>query len=218
MKARSVPVEARGPYTMDIAQVNHYASQADAKERDPYGPDGSGRATVVNGRGFRWTRFHAASELVYVTTLDGRLVGMTPWQARVFDVARTYCDNGTVTIRALAKELGCAPSTVSRALVKLMSWGLLGYVSGRGRYAGSLIFRMHKGDGLDRFRQAAKAKVRQWSQAAQRRLSRLEFNVAPYFLERGRERNTLTDYLSNLTTVKGATLKEWTAEDVAGIV
>jgi predicted transcriptional regulator len=191
------------------------------KERDPIiNPGDHGRAEVANGQRFKtWVRFHSEADLVWVETIDGRMVGLTPWQAKVYDLGKTYMDRGTVTFRALAAELGCAPSTVSRALVKLMSWGLLGYVTGRGRYAGSVIFRMAKGDGLDRFRDAAKAKVKAWSQAAQRRLSRLEINVAPYFLERGggSEVDTLYYYLTSI--YKSATLTApWTAQDVEGIV
>lgn len=197
-----------------------YGAMADAFERDPIGPDGSGRAVVVNGRGFRWARFNNVGELVWVTTLDGRMVGMTPWQAKVYDLARSYVDRGTTTVRGMAQTLGCSPSTVSRALVKLMAWGLLGYMTGRGRYYGTLIFRMHKGDGLDRFRQMAKDKVRAWAKATERRVSRLWANVAPYILEEGRGVDSLSDAYFNTPIGKGATLKAWTPEELrdAGII
>jgi len=206
---------------MNDGTVNLYARQADKLERDPYGPDGSGRATVVNGRGFqRWQRFHHGEAVVWIE-MDGRMIGLTPWQAKVYDLSRTLIDNGPAKMRDMAATLGCSPSTVSRALVKLMSWGLIGYLTGRGRYAGTILFRMHKGDGFDRFRQAAKAKIRQWSKAAQRRISRLEFNVAPYILEgESRRSDSLGEYL-DLVTSKSATLKmEWTPEELreAGII
>jgi len=205
---------------MNDSHVNRYAAIADKLERDPYGPDGGGRATVVNGRGFRrWQRFHPGAEVVWIE-LDGKMIGLTPWQARVYDLARTMIDTGPITMRQLAQKLGCAPSTVSRALVKLMAWGLIGYLTARGRYAGSILFRMHKGDGLDRFRQAAKAKVREWSKAAERRISRLRANVAPYLYE-DRGRDTLTDWYRSTDTVMDATLKlAWTPEELreAGII
>jgi len=206
---------------MNDRHVNIYARMADARERDPYGPDGSGRATVVNGRGFqRWQRFHKGEAVVWLE-LDGKMIGLTPWQAKVYDLSRTLIDNGPAKMRDMAATLGCSPSTVSRALVKLMSWGLIGYLTGRGRYAGTILFKMHKGDGLDRFRQAAKAKVRAWSQAARRRISRLEFNVAPYILEGESVRSDSLGQYLELVTSKSATLKmAWTPEELreAGII
>lgn len=206
---------------MDDAQrARIYGGIADKMERDPYGPDGGGRATVVNGRGFRWQRFHSAEELLWVTTIDGRMVGLTPWQAKVYDLARTYVDRGTTSMRSMALILGCAPSTVSRALVKLMSWGLLGYMTGRGRYYGMLVFSMHKGDGLDRFRQVARAKVAQWKKATEARISRLWVNVAPYLLDEGRDTDSLTTAYLHTPIAKVATLKAWTPEELreAGII
>jgi len=59
--------------------MNVYVEQANRFERDPYGPDGSGRATVVNGRGFqRWQRFHKDEDLVWITTMDDKMVEITP--------------------------------------------------------------------------------------------------------------------------------------------
>lgn len=197
-----------------------YGQMADRLERDPIGPDGSGRAVVVNGRGFRWARFHNVEDLTWVTTLEGKMVGLTPWQAKVYDLARTYMERGTTTVRGMAQMLGCSPSTVSRALVKLMAWGLLGYMTGRGKYSGMLIFKMHKGDGLDRFRQVAKDKVLAWKRATEARVSRLWANVAPYILEEGRGRDTLTDAYLSTPIAKVATLKAWTPEELrdAGII
>jgi predicted transcriptional regulator len=205
---------------MNDGTVKVYAAIADKKERDPYGPDGGGRATVVNGRGFqRWQRFHGSGGIVWIE-LDGKMIGLTPWQAKVYDLSRTYIDKGGIKIRDMAGMLGCAPSTVSRALVRLMAWGLIGYIVARGRNGGAIIFRMVKGDGFERFRQAAKAKVRAWSKASYERLSRLQRNVAPYFLERkGKGTDTLYSYLETVT-VKDATIKPWTVDDLreAGIL
>ena len=187
----------------------HYAAMADKEEgrdhdiRVAY----AGRIVASEGAfGRAWLKFNKADTLVWVTTIDGRMVGLTPWQAKVYDLARTYIDTGTVRMRAMASTLGCSPSTVSRALVKLMSWGLLGYIVGRGRYSGMIVFRMHKGDGLDRFRQSAKAKVAAWKKASEERVSRLWLNVAPYL--HGREVGS--NYSENdpylVTSSKGATL------------
>jgi len=187
-------------------------------ERDPIGPDGSGRATVVNGRGFqKYRRFHPDAEIVWIE-VDGRMIGLTPWQAKVYDLARAYINRGGITLGAMAKELGCATSTVSRAIVKLMAWGLLGHIVGRGRYGGVIFFAMVKGDGFDRFRQAAKAKVRQWSKAAERRVSRLWGNLAPYALE---DRKVVYyDHLVTNTPMSARLVEPWTVEELrdAGII
>jgi hypothetical protein len=120
---------------------------------------------------------------------------------------------------------GCPvfPSTVSRALTKLASWGLIAYVVGRGRWAGLVIFRRATDDGMERFRKAAQARVRRWSEAVRRRLSRLEFNVAPIALEGDRGVDSLYYWSTQVTNYKGATLTvqlPWTVEELrdSGII
>src|SRR5678815_3046752 len=105
--------------------------------RDPVqGPTTNGRATVAMGpRWNKWRRFNPNGELVYVVDIDGHDRALTRKQADVLDLALTFVDRGTVTVRALAAQLQCAPSTVSRALARLASFGLLAYLGGRGRYA-----------------------------------------------------------------------------------
>jgi len=207
--------------TSPIPTDRYYAAMADRMERDPIGPDGSGRATVPNGRGFaKWRRFHHDAVLVWVQSMDGRMVALTPKQAEVYDLARALMSDPQ-TMREMARRLRVAPSTVGRALVKLAAWGLIAYVSMRGRYAAVVIVLRHVGDGRDRFRQAAKAKVREWSQAAERRISRLRANVATYIYERGEGTDTLTEYLYDTDTGMNATLKApWTPEELrdAGII
>jgi len=207
----------RTPATSDTI----YAAMADRMERDPIGPDGSGRATVPNGRGFqRWQRFNQGVELVWVQSMDGRMVALTPKQAEVYDLAKALMYDPQ-TMREMARRLGVAPSTVSRALCRLAAWGLIAYVAMRGRYAATVIVLRKVGDGRDRFRQAAKARVRAWSQAAERRISRLWVNVAPYLNEEG-SKGSGTLYRDHyLVTYKGATLKApWTPEELrdAGII
>ncbi len=182
-----------------------YGQMADRLERDPYGPDGAGRATVVNGRGFKtWQRFHKDEDVVWME-LNGRMIGLTPWQAKVYDLARALVDK-PATMRQMAATLGCSVSTVSRAMVKLMAWGLIGYMVGRGRYAGMVIFRMVQGDGFERFRQSAKAKVARWKKAAEERVSRLWINVAPYIFEEGKGSYSIKGHYYSSTITKDATL------------
>lgn len=203
--------------TPDRARI--YGDIADRMERDPISED-LGRATVPMGRGFKWARFNREADLVWVSDIDGRMVALTPKQALVYKEMRLHFDTGTVSFRALATRLNLSPSTVSRAAVKLASFGLIAYLTGRGRYAGTLIVkRVSTSDGLERFRTVAKAKLRQFREAAERRLSRLQSNVAPYALEKERGVDSLYYYLTSVSITKGATLKAaWTADDLAGIV
>jgi hypothetical protein len=100
----------------------------------------------------------------------------------------------------------------------LQSLGFIGYISARGRYAGTIIVRRAKGDGLDRLRELAKAKVRAWAKAAERRLARTKINVASLFTEKEWRDH---GYHSMAHIHMDATLKRpWTPEELreAGIV
>jgi hypothetical protein len=123
----------------------------------------------------------------------------------------------------MAHRLEVAPSTVSRALTKLQSFGILRVIVGRGRWAGLVIFRAVKDDGMERFRKAAKERVARWKLAAEARVSRLWINVAPY-IQRGEGNDYVSQWeVSLLTTTKGATLTAqltWTPQELreAGII
>jgi predicted transcriptional regulator len=198
--------------------VNLYGAIADKKERDPYGPDGGGRATVVNGRGFqKWARF-TREDVIWVTDADGRDAWLTRKQADLYMLAASFVDGDPTSIRSLAQELKCSPSTVSRGMVKLASLGLLVAITERGRYAATWIFRFPENGSLKRLRDAAKAKVRAWAKAASERASRSKLIVASYFFERNEVgTDSLYSYLESVVS-KGATMNApWSAEDVAGI-
>jgi len=158
--------------------------------------------------------------LVSVFDMEGRERYLTPTQAEVTGLALSMVDGEMLTMREMATRLAVSPSTVSRALTKLQAWGILAYVVGRGRFAGLVIMRRAQGDGLDRFSDAAKARVRRWSEAVKRRISRLQFNVAPYVFDKGRGVDSLYYYLTSIDTSKGATLTaqlSWSAEELAEV-
>jgi DNA-binding IclR family transcriptional regulator len=196
----------------------HYADMADRIEgrdhdvRVAYGQ----RLTLSEGAtGRAWLKFHPQETLIWVTTPEGKPAWLTRTQARVYGVLPF--DRPT-TMRAIAAVAGVAPSTVSRAAVKLQSLGFIGYISARGRYAGTIIVRRAKGDGLDRLRELAKAKVRAWAKAAERRLARTKINVASLFTEK-EWRDHGYHHMANVHM--NATLKRpWTVEELreAGII
>ncbi len=195
-------------------------------DRDPIQGDVLNRSTVPMGRGFAlWQRMNAGQQLVWVDDAEGHPRALTPKQALVLAAALEMVDGIGLTMRELAAQLRVAPSTVSRALTKLAAWGLIAYYVGRGRWAGLVIFRRSEGDVFEHIRKAAKARVRRWSQAARDRISRLQINVAPYFLERkGKGTDSLYGYLeisySMDATLTAQLTREWTVDDLreAGII
>ena len=199
-----------------------YVKQADdalgykegRKWRDDIGP-----ADMAFGRA--WLKFNPGADLIYVDDAEGRPRALTPKQYAVLVMALDIIRRTTrMTMRQMAEALGVAPSTVSRALTKLQSWGLVGVIVGRGRFAGLVIFRRTKDDGMDRFRKAAKARVWAWKLAAERRISRLWINVAPYIHD-GSGTAFSDQYHYHMTiTHKSATLKAWTPDELreAGIL
>jgi DNA-binding MarR family transcriptional regulator len=200
----------------------YYAAMADRMDRDPVqGPDTNGRATVPMGQGFAmWRRFNPNEELTWINDADGTPRALTPKQKAVwYSISASF--GTTIQIRSLAADLNVSPSTISRAMVKLASFGLIAYLTGRGRYGGSLIVRRGQNDGLERFRKLAKAKLRTWAKAAEERVSRLKFNVATRYTRKEIEEGVGGYYLPTYYSSMDATLqKPWTPEELreAGII
>ncbi len=169
--------------------------------------------------GRAWMKFNPGAQLVWVDDAEGRPRALTPKQYLVLTAALDMADGIGITMRQLASRLEVAPSTVSRALTKLSAWGLICYFVGRGRWAGLVIFRRRKDDGFDKMRKLAKARVQRWSEAAKRRLSRLQINVAPYFLERKEVGNdSLYPYLESLVTMDATlTAQPFSVQDLRDV-
>ena len=197
---------------MNGSTVAFYAAKADARERDPIiTPGEHGRADVANGRMSKWLRFNRAEDLVWVTDPEGIPRALTRKQLAVYGVVRGLAGTGQrVTMRDLAQQLGTAPSTVYRAVIKLSAFGFVAYQSNRGRLGGSVFLLRAAGDGLDWCRDAAKAIVAKWWKASEERISRLRRNVASYFPTR----DTELYRPGTLRNVVGRNkYAEWTPED-----
>lgn len=211
---------------MTLTRDSVYVAQYEARQRDPI-VDYVNRASVANGRMSKWQRFNKGP-LEWIETPEG-MRAITPTQNRVWALLRSLMDEGDgtkrmLTMREMAAELSVSASTVSRAITKFVSWGLLTAIIGRGRFAGVALFKYVKDGGfLDWKRSQAKARIRRWYEAAQRRISRLEFNVAPYLIE-GDEGGIYYLNRGHITTsTKGATLTAqlpWTVDELreAGII
>ena len=197
---------------MQNVTVDRYMRMADARERDPIIiPGEHGRADVPNGKRGRWGRYNNSADLVWVTNLEGRLVSLTRNQTNVYGEAQRLDRTGVrVTMRALAANLGVAPSTVYRALVRLQALSLIAYQSNRGRLGGVVFLLREVGDGLDWARDEAKATLRKWWKASEDRISRLRLNVASCFPGREQE---LYQHRTVPVTVQSATFSEWTIQD-----
>jgi len=166
-----------------------------------------------------YQRCHPGEAQVFVTSPDGQGHMITERQARVLHFALSM--DRLMTMRAIAAELGMAPSTISRALTRLAFFGVIRYVVGRGRYAGLVVLKRFEGDGMDRFKEAAKERVRRWRKAAQERVSRLRVNVALMYSRKEIEEGVGGYYLSTYYSSMDATLKRtWTVEELreAGIL
>ena len=192
-----------------------YAEHPLAWERDPViTPGAHGRADVASGPMSKWLRFNSAEDLVWVTDPEGIPRALTRKQVAVYGAVRGLAGTGTrVTMRALGDDLGTAPSTVYRAIVKLAAFGFVAYQSNRGRLGGSVFLLRSAKDGLDWVRDEARAKVRRWRLAAEARISRLRVNVASYFPGRERELYQYRNSDSNSHSTGRNIYREWTVED-----
>lgn len=191
---------------MNDRDVNRYVRDAEKMDREHIVTN-INRASVPVSQGWAmYKRFNVDTEYVTVITLQGKAVELTRTQANVLDVARTYIDQ-RISMAVIADELKVARSTVWRALVKLSSYGLIGYMTARGYKHGTIILSRGKNDGLDRLQRAAQATVRKWSEATRARFARMKASVAPMI--HGRGRDTLYYYFSPVVATQ-----QWTAEDM----
>jgi DNA-binding MarR family transcriptional regulator len=150
-----------------------------------------------------WAKYHPNEATVEVIDLDGKRRYITPTQHSVLLAARSLRD--AASMRTIAASLGVATSTVSRALLRLASLGLVAYDVVRGRYGGVSIVRATGRELRDRA-QAAWSRLRharmkqegRWYDRLSRSGYPLAFNVASYM-------------------DRDATLKPWTAADMAEV-
>ena len=202
----------------------HYAKEADRVEGRDHDVAVAYKGRMYQSEGATgraFLKFKPGAKLIWITDADGVPKWLTETQSRIASLLITLCDAGPTTIRSLAARLSVSPSTVSRAMVKLASYGLIAYVTGRGRYGGTVVIRRKANDGLDRFRKAAKAKVRAWSLALQRRILSTKFNVATYVPSTTYGvSKTVTDTDNVMVATLTPQLKEWTPDELrsAGIL
>lgn len=186
------------------------------KERDPIiRPGEHGRADVPSGRMAKWQRFNRAEDLIWVTDSEGIPRALTRRQLSVYQSILRLAGTGVrVSMRELATHLALSPSSVSRAAVKLAAFGFIAYQSNRGRYGGTVWVLRTANDTLGWFQDAAKAKVREWAKAANRRVSRLISNVAPYHPGREQELYQYRSSTSTSTSTERNIRNAWAWDEV----
>ena len=193
-----------------------YAAQADKEEGRDHDVSVAYKGRVVQSEGATgraWLKYNAGQEIIWITDLYGKQRWLTRGQVNLYQLLLTLIDNGSLKMRDIAEKLGIAASTVSRGMAKLMAYGLIAYVSAKGRYGGTIILRRVKGDHLERFAQKARDRVRRWYQTAQDRLFRAHSNVASYV-------NLEETVVTSSTTTYGRNNRNWTPEELreAGII
>jgi hypothetical protein len=149
---------------------DYYAREADRIARGPqlYG----GNAQVAALRCFK--RYHKDST-TDITDLWGRTRWMTHKQAAIHGVLlRSGTSGERTTMSAIASEVGCCVSTVSRAIWKIASWGIIAVDVTRGRHGGIRVRLRSLGDDLQAYTIAA------WE-----RVKRAAIKVASTFTKRG---------------------------------
>ncbi len=109
-----------------------------------------GRASQPMGKG--WRDYHKGEATIEVIGFDGQRHYITPKQYQVYRAVQLLKERATLTM--IAASIGVATSTVSRALLRLASFGLVAYDTQRGRYGGVTMLALASVD-LKRRAQAA---------------------------------------------------------------
>jgi len=155
------PVPPGRDNNMSIAEFDrYYAGLSDRNDRIEasrphyYG----GNAQVAALRCFK--RYHKDAT-TDITDLWGRTRWMTHKQAAIHGVLlRSGTSGERTTMSAIASEVGCCVSTVSRAILKISSWGIIAVDVTRGRHGGIRVRLRSLGDDLQSYAVAAWERIR----------------------------------------------------------
>jgi predicted transcriptional regulator len=104
-----------------------------------------------------WAKYHWFNQnrpTVMVIDIDGRERWITTKQEQVLVAAIRLRGRGQYTVTAIAASIGQCPSSVSRTLIKLESFGLIAYDTKRGRYGGVEFITVLIAEAKDRAQEA----------------------------------------------------------------
>ena len=155
---------------MTVRIDDYYAREADRIARGPqlYG----GNAAIVGLRCFKYYHPDSGS---FLTDPGGRDRWLGPKASRVYAILHRTAGSGQrVTMTQVASEAMCAPSTVSRVVTRLQSWGMLAVDVTRGRNGGMIVRLPAVVPAMRHYINAAWKRIRSWINVASRSSRREE--------------------------------------------
>ena len=118
------------------ATLRYWAWKADVHEKMAVKGDEGWRGRAAQPHMAGWKRYNRGMPTVRVVDIDGRERWITEKQEQVLVASIRLKGRGQFTVTQIAASIGQSPSSVSRTLVKLASFGLVAYDTRRGRYGG----------------------------------------------------------------------------------
>ena len=148
-----------------------------------------------------WSRYRPNERPVMVTDAWGKSRWITPKQYQVLQASKVL--QAQASMATIAASLGVATSTVSRALLRLASMGLVAFDVKRGRNGG-VTFIKALGAELEKRAQGAWERLKQYRLRAE---------------ERVWNRAYATGYPVNVATItrRDATISSWTPSELAAM-
>lgn len=143
---------------MSIAQYMAMADQQAAVPRQSPYMGLRGDTAVASLRCFQRYSNDATTD-VYAP--DGRIRWVTRKQGAIYATLHRMATSGErVTMREVAGQVMCCPSTVSRAVLKFQAWGIFAIDVKRGRNGGMTVKLRKVGDALRHYAEAAWRRIR----------------------------------------------------------
>lgn len=170
--------------TVSEARAQYWSWEADKEARSNHKryTQSDGIAPLTDG----WSKYNRNKATIRLRDAWGKEHWITEKQGDVLSAATRLQGRGHFTVTMVAASVGQAPSSVSRSLLKLASFGLVAYDTKRGRYGGVEFIRVLI-DELKARAQSAwerlkamrmKAEARIWERAIKRGYPVFGFNVA----------------------------------------
>jgi len=187
--------------------IGAYVAMADAES---YVPRESPWMGLTDTRVASLRAYQRYSNNATVDTYDlyGRLRWMGQKQARVHAIVhRLSSSHEPMTMHAIAKEASCAPSTVSRAILKFQSWGMFAIDVKRGRGGGISVRLRTLGDELAAYAERAWARLKR---AAERVKSTIVNVASTHAIEEG------DVYVSDVVVMDATFMEAWDAAEREG--
>lgn len=146
--------------------VTAYMAQADAEAFVPvmdYDTVRRGKMGLSDSRvaSLRCFQFYSPNAFSRQVSPDGRQRWLGPKTSAVYAILHRVASSGEkTTMREIAGEAMCTPSTVSRAVQRLQAWGFFAIDITRGRHGGITVRMRRAGDALKHYAAAAWGRIK----------------------------------------------------------